>query len=277
MLHRAIALVMLCSIACGSDDPVDGIPTVYGGDRPVSLQIPLFTEGQVYPLVLILHGYGASGFVQEAYFGLDDLVERGSAFVLAPDGLVDSMSRQFWNADDTCCDFDNQDPDDVAYLGGLVDEVMADWPIDPQRVRIIGHSNGGFMAYRLACDRADLFTSIVSLAGNAASVTCNPVEPVHVLHIHGTADATVPFTGAAPSIDEWAARNSCSATGTPAGTFDLDAAILGAETSAATRDGCAAGGTVEQWTMTDSGHIPNLTREFDTAISQWWADHPRPD
>jgi polyhydroxybutyrate depolymerase len=275
---RTWIAVLAISTACGTDPapPSDELPTVFGGDRPVDLQIPLITEGETYPLVLVLHGYGAGGFVQQAYFGLDDLPEKGS-FVLAPEGTPDSGGSQFWNADDFCCDFENKNPDDVAYLGGMLDEVMAAWPIDPARVRVIGHSNGGFMSYRLACDRADVVTSIVSLAGNAVNVPCAPARSVHVLHLHGTDDETVPFTGATPSADEWAMRNGCATTRTPgATTLDLDGEAAGAETSIGISDGCPADGGVELWTMTESSHVPTLRAAFDEAIHTWWNDHPRP-
>jgi polyhydroxybutyrate depolymerase len=262
---------------CGSDDDRGpSIPTVFGGDRPVALQFPVLLEGRTYPLVLILHGYGASGFVQQAYFGMRDLAARHDVFVLAPDGLVDSSGRQFWHADDACCDFDGRRPDDVAYLGGLIDEVSAVWPVDPARVRVIGHSNGGFMAYRLACDRADVVTSIVGLAGLAVQPPCAPAQPVHVLHLHGTDDAVVPFAGAGPSVDQWATRNGCTGSRGVARTLDLDFAVAGSETSVEVTDGCPTGGEVELWTMEASSHVPNLTGAFDTAIRAWWADHPRP-
>ncbi|HEU0029725.1 MAG TPA: alpha/beta hydrolase-fold protein [Kofleriaceae bacterium] len=278
-MRCAKILVLFALAACGGDDDggSSGPPVTFGGDRPVTLQIPEHTAGQTYPLVLILHGYGANGFLQQAYFGLDDLAERGDAFVLAPDGLTDSSNKQFWNADAVCCDFDGKNPDDVGYLSGMVEDVIASWPIDPKQVRVIGHSNGGYMAYRLACERSDLFTSIVSLAGNASTgVTCAPTTPIDVLHIHGTADATVPFTGAEPSVTEWANHNGCGTTRTPGETLDLDNAVVGAETQTATTTGCPAGGSVDLWTMTGSGHIPNLGLTFDTSISAWWADHARP-
>ena len=264
-------------VACGSDPVAVDPPRVFGGDRPVTLQVPEpLVAGREYPLVLILHGYGASGLVQEAYFGLADLATRGDAFVLAPDGLVDSNSRQFWNADQVCCDFDNKNPDDAGYLGGVVDDVMAAWPIDAREVRIVGHSNGGFMAYRMACERADIFTSVTSLAGDAVQVPCQPAEPVNVLHVHGTADGTVPFSGAQPSLDQWTTHNGCTTTRTPAGgAFDLDSAVAGTETQASSSGGCPASGAVDLWTMTGSGHIPTLNATFDAALVQWFADHRR--
>eukprot|EP00966_Prymnesium_polylepis_P166626 3851690-Prymnesium_polylepis.1 len=58
------------------------------------------------------------------------------------------------------------------------------------------------MAYRLACDAADLFTHVVVIAGAPPSgaFTCLPARPVSVLHIGGTRDACVPFDGA-PNFD----------------------------------------------------------------------------
>jgi polyhydroxybutyrate depolymerase len=277
-MTRLAFFTLLSIAACGGDDgnPPDAPPTTFGGDRPVNLQVPLLTEGEQYPLVLILHGFGANGFVQQAYFGMNKLAEERGMFVLAPDGLADSTGKQFWNADDTCCDFENKNPDDVAYLGGLIDDVMAAWPVDPQRVRVIGHSNGGFMSYRLACDRADVVTSIVSLAGNAVNVPCTPSEAVHVLHVHGTADDTVPFAGGPASVDAWAGLDGCTGERSDGGTLDLDQGITGDETQTATTAGCPSGGAVELWTMNGSGHVPSLFASFEANVSLWWDDHPRP-
>lgn len=278
-MQRAIAPAVALAIgACGGggdDGGGSGPPLVFGGDRPVGLQIPPLLEGETYPLVVILHGYGASGFLQQAYFGMSDLAERDGVFVLAPDGLVDSAGRQFWNADPICCDLDGRQPDDVGYLGGLIDDVAAAWPVDRARIRVIGHSNGGFMAYRLACERADVVTSIVVLAGQAADVPCAPAQPVHVLHIHGTADEIVPYAAAEPSVDEWAGHDGCTGTRAAAGTVDLDGAVVGAETEQAVTAGCPDGGAVELWTMTGSGHLPNLLSAFATTVGAWWREHPR--
>jgi polyhydroxybutyrate depolymerase len=40
----------------------------------------------------------------------------------------------------------------VAYLGAVIDDVAAHYTVDPKRFFVIGHSNGGFMAHRLACE-----------------------------------------------------------------------------------------------------------------------------
>jgi polyhydroxybutyrate depolymerase len=274
--HRAIFCIVITLAAC-SGDGQSPPARVIGGARPVTLQVPPhLEEGRRYPLALILHGYGADGFVQQAYFGLSNLATRGDAFVLAPDGTVDSGGKQFWNADSVCCDFDHKNPDDVGYLGGLVDEVIAEWPIDPSAVFSIGHSNGGFMSYRLACDRADLFSAILSLAGDAVQVPCAPAHPVSVLHVHGTADDTVPFAGAGSSVGEWATRDGCGATRAPGPSLDLDTGISGAETATAATAGCPAGVAVDLWTIAGGGHIPVFGSTFAAEAWRWLTDHRRP-
>lgn len=273
MMCRAIAVVVL--VACGSTSSTPP-PRTFGGDRPVNLQVPSTVEdGKRYPLVVVLHGFGANGFVQEAYFGMSSLAADDTAFVLAPDGTTNSLGKQFWNADPNCCDHEHQNPDDVAYLGGLIDEVSAAWPIDPKAVVVIGHSNGGYMAYRLACDRADVIGDIVVLAGQAASTTCTPSRAVNVLHIHGSADDTVPFAVAAPSVQTWAAYDHCGAKRDLGPALDLDGTIAGSETRTEVATGCPAGVAVELWTVEGGGHIPSLTSAFEPAVWQWLIDHRR--
>ena len=238
----------------------------------------MYDASKQYPLFLVLHGYGASGFVQEAYFGMNKLPPAGTAFVLAPDGMVDSMGHEFWNADPACCDFDHTNPDDSGYLGGLLKDVTADWPIDPKEVYVIGHSNGGYMAYRLACDHADLMANIVVLAGGAASdpTACQPSRPVPVLHLHGTADTEVPYNPTAmASVTQWAMHDGCNSTFTKGAPVDLDTTIAGAETVTETA-GCPTGMTVELWSIQGAGHIPNIDQAtFPTTILQYLQAHRR--
>lgn len=269
----AIALVL---VGCGGTS--DPRPVTFGGDRPVDLQIPAsFDESRTYPLVVVLHGYGATGFIQESVFGLKAEVTAGHAFVLAPDGLVDSMNHPFWNADPECCDKDHRNPDDVGYIGGLIDAVKAAYPID--RVVLFGHSNGGYMSYRMACDRADVIDNIVVLAGNAASdpSTCHPARPVEVLHLHGDQDTEVPYAATAMrSAELWAGWDGCGTTLTPGPTHDLDGVQPGAETTTQVVDGCPKGLDVELWTLTGAGHVPSFNAMAEPVLYQWFLDHPRP-
>ncbi|MEZ5706456.1 MAG: hypothetical protein R3E56_15015 [Burkholderiaceae bacterium] len=57
-------------------------------------------------------------------------------------------------------------------------------------------SNGGMMSYRLACEMADTFQAIASVAGtDGTGPDCRPSRPVPVLHIHAKDDERVLFNG----------------------------------------------------------------------------------
>ncbi|HVV87777.1 MAG TPA: PHB depolymerase family esterase [Kofleriaceae bacterium] len=301
MLAMSVALVLavgLGAAACGGGDDgaasVDagldgnGRPTVFGGDRPTTLQVPVtFDASKKYPLLLILHGYGVNGYIQQLYFGLSDVADTGDMLVLAPDGTKDTQGSQFWNADPACCDFGHTGVDDVGYLGKLIDDVSAAWPVDPARIMVVGHSNGAFMAYRMACDRADVIGAIAGLAGHAASagVACAPARPVSVLHLHGTADEEVPYTtgdfggvtspGAVDSVAAWATLNGCTGTPADAGRKDLDSSLPGLETTVSVTGGCPATGAAELWTIVGATHIPQFTPEFKTDLIDWLTAHHR--
>lgn len=285
----ASVLSVIALGGCGGDDgaPIDR-PRDFGGARPVTLQVPTtFDDGQRYPLLVILHGYSVNAFIQQTYFRMGDIADTAGALVLAPEGTTDSGGKQFWNADPDCCNFDGRAVDDVAYLGGLIDDVMAAWPVDPARIDVVGHSNGAFMAYRLACDRADVVTAIAGLAGHAArsDVACAPVRPVSVLHLHGTVDVEIPYAdnvegaatspGAVASVAAWADHNGCTGAPAAGGRKDLDGAVAGDETVVAITGGCPADGAAELWTLEGSDHIPQPTPTFPTELMTWLAAHPR--
>lgn len=271
--------------ACGSSSPsqdaplvspVDAAerPTVFGGTRFAELRVPdNFDESRTYPLVMVLHGYGVTGTIQEGFFGSRTLTNNGEAFVIAPDGLVDSGGRQYWNADPMCCDFGGSGVDDVAYLSSLIEDIAAAWPIDPKQVYLFGHSNGSFMAYRMACERADLVAGIVGLAGAAYSLTCAPSQDVSVLHIHGDLDAVIPYSVALPSVTKWQGYNGCTGSLTDGEALDLDFNLPGTETRTSSTEGCPTA-AVDLWTIGGGSHIPVFQSTFITTAWAWLSAHP---
>ncbi|MFI5302279.1 MAG: alpha/beta hydrolase family esterase [Polyangiales bacterium] len=265
---------------------------VFGGARPV----PYFYAPSGYdpskpaPLILELHGYSAGGYIEEiGFFQLHNFADANGYFVVAPDGTVDSTNNRFWNATDTCCNFNGSTVDDVKYLTDLVDEVGKYYAIDPTRIYVVGHSNGGAMAYRLACDVPEKFAAIAAFAGPFWSDVskCQPKVPIGVLSMHGTADTEVPYDGGTMSgitepsapqvIADWAKLDGCSATAdTSAPPITLDQNQPTGATTITRYPGCTAPATVELWTLNGSGHIPgNLVSDFASRIWTFLQTHHR--
>ncbi|HLO34726.1 MAG TPA: alpha/beta fold hydrolase [Candidatus Deferrimicrobium sp.] len=267
---------------------------VVGGDRPVAVHVPpSYDKGRPSPLLIVLHGYTGSGSDQEAYFGLQREAEQRGFVTAYPDGTMDSRGDRFWNATDACCNFDGRAIDDVAYLDGLITAIEATVTIDPHRVYIAGHSNGGFMSYRLACTHADRIAAIVSLAGAtfAKPADCRPTEPVAVLQIHGTADDTIAFAGgsiegraypgAGETVATWARYDGCATAASSVDQrVDVDADLTDAgqpaEATVKRWSGCKPGGAVELWTIPGGGHVPKISDAFGPAVLGFLEAHPKP-
>jgi polyhydroxybutyrate depolymerase len=268
-----------------------------GGARPVAIHVPPSYDGCTpVPLVMMLHGYSATAAEEELYLNITAQADARGFIYAKPDGTVDKSGLQFWNADDACCDLYDVPVDDSTYLSSVLTQVQGLYNIDKKRVYVMGHSNGGFMAYRMACDHADQIAAIVSLAGAMPTdaTVCKPSQPVATLEIHGTADtvilygggsiqhavplAMVPYPGVTTTVGDWVSLDGCSATpDTTAPPLDLDSSLPGDETSVTKyATGCSSGGHVELWSIAGGSHIPDISAAFTPDFIQFFYDHPRP-
>jgi polyhydroxybutyrate depolymerase len=265
-----------------------GAPPI-GGDRPVEVLVPSSLKpGVPAPLVILLHGYSVNGNVEELYLQLAPLAEERGFLYAHPDGTIDPKANYFWNATDACCDMFASGVDDSAYLASVIDQIQARYSVDPKRIYLVGHSNGGFMSYRMACDHADKIAAIASLAGAmfADPSKCKPSSPVSVLQIHGTSDPEVlydgsmaeNYPGAETTAKDWAALDSCApdADGS-APALDLDDSIAGDETQVSRwTKGCASSTGVELWAIAGGHHVPSLTHEAHEKLIDFLFAHPKP-
>ncbi|MFG0325967.1 MAG: GC-type dockerin domain-anchored protein [Phycisphaerales bacterium JB037] len=270
------------------------------GRGPIPLRVPTtYSPEEPLPLIIALHGFQQDGPEVEAYFNITPLVESRGFLYIAPSGRRNFLGLGYWNALAACCDLFNNNPDDSGYLRALIELIQSEYSVDPRRIHIVGYSNGGFMAYRMACDHSDLIASIVSLAGampDDSDPPCAAHNPVSVLQIHGTADSVINYFGgtialggdypsALDSTRAWAAFNGCDLTPEPNGPlFDLAASVPGAESmSEVFRTNCATGYEAELWTMMDTDHGPPFiadpvepTNIFATSSVDWLLAHPKP-
>ncbi len=265
--------------AGGSGDAAVAASAVVGPEeRPARLVLPFEAE-EPMPLVVLLHGYSVSAQVQDAYLRTTPRARRLGFALLLPDGTVDPSGNRFWNALPGFRGIES-DVDDVGYLLGLIDEVVAGWAVDPARVYLLGHSNGAFMAYRLACEASERIAAIGSLAGSSSDDPswCVPSEPVSVLQIHGDADDTILYEGEAGYASatditaRWAEYAGCATPPVAAGALDFDSSLDGAETEVLGYAGCAGDVAVELWTIRGGAHLPAVSDEgIDRALG-WLLD-----
>jgi polyhydroxybutyrate depolymerase len=262
------------------------------GDRRFEINVPAGYNGsKPVALVVVLHGYTGSGAGAKEYFKLEAEARKRGFLTVYPDGIADSSGNQFWNATDACCQLTATESDDSAFLTKLIDRVEEKFAVDPKRVYVAGHSNGGFMSYRMACEHADRIAAIVSVAGATFDDVsgCRPSQAVSVLQVHGTSDAVISFTGgsilgdlypgALTSVTTWAAYDGCSSeaqAGAGAASFDLDELVAGNDAGVTAFAGCPPGVAVELWAINGGSHEPALTAEFASSIMDFLLAHPKP-
>jgi polyhydroxybutyrate depolymerase len=280
-------LLVLTTAGCGSSSQEDsatgpkfGSETI-GGSRPARVIAPESYDGLTpLPLFFLLHGYSVNATIQNAYFRLSNRVDEDNFLLVLPEGTYDETGTSFWNS----WPESTETVDDVGYLIGLLDEMEATWQVDRSRIYFLGHSNGGFMSYRLACEHADRLTGFLNLAGlspYSKESDCQPSEPVSMLHVHGNLDQTVPYDGfeggpgAEAVTDLWVNRNGCDANNSTEGeALDIIGALEGAETSVQNwNTDCLIDSGTSFWRMESADHSPIFNSSWSEEIVAWMLDH----
>jgi polyhydroxybutyrate depolymerase len=205
----------------------------YGGlTRTYRVHVPPgYNVATPAPLLVALYGDGTStdSRASDAYYGLVAKSDReGFIAVLPSVGPPGGGKLATWNAGGCCGAARDRKVDDVGFIRQVVTNVFRQMSIDRDRIFAAGMSDGGMMAYRLACEMPEVFRAVASVAGTDNTRTCEPGNPVSVLHIHAKDDPRVLFGGGAgPDTAE-------KSGGTPL------ASVPGTVGKWAQLDGCAA-------------------------------------
>ncbi|WP_198318931.1 alpha/beta hydrolase family esterase [Azotobacter chroococcum] len=168
-----------------SDDSATDAPLTQPGDftftlrhdgllRTYRLHVPAsYSAARPTPLLVALHGGGGSmdHQVDDARYGLIGKSEREGFILVFPNGFSRLRSGKLatWNAGECCGAARDRQVDDVGFIRQVVAKVARQMTIDRHRIYAAGMSNGGMMAYRLACEMADVFRAVASVAGCAAA------------------------------------------------------------------------------------------------------------
>jgi len=169
---------------------------VNGKNRVYQLHFSSAWNSTPGPVVIALHGMLQSADGMDSYLGLNLVADRENFTVVYPHGLGNSwkdgrnpaLRMTFWAPPG----------DDVEFLTKLVQSLIDQRIADPTRIYLMGLSNGGYMTFRMACERSELFAAIATLSATVPTsyrTSCKPSRAIPVLMINGTADMVVPFYG----------------------------------------------------------------------------------
>ena len=220
--------LMLSLTACGGEEdntpPTDVIIEsgtldldVNGVSRNLNYRVPTLSS---YPLVIALHGGGDSIESFEGYAGITPLVNRDKDFgVVYPKGAGENWNDGRSETGTTA--------DDVAFIQAVIDTYKTK---GANKFYLIGMSNGGVMAQRLACELADQIEGFAVVAATQSSylqTNCmDTTTPLQTMFLFGDDDRSfldnldiiVPgfpnqkrgtHIGINPTINYWLSRNGC--------------------------------------------------------------------
>lgn len=202
------------------------------GTRSYSIYVPNFTASGAHPLLVSMHGGGGTAMIQASTTQLNQFASAHDFYVAYLEG---SGVIQTFNAGACCGSAQTNDVDDVAYATAVIDDVQANYSVDPTKTFASGFSNGSMMAHRLACAIADRIAGIAAVSGGSGEFdgalnqyyTCSPSRPIRILHIHATNDRNYPYAGGVgagisntnfypidSTIADWIARNNVTTQAT---------------------------------------------------------------
>jgi len=204
LLATASALLL---IACKKDEDSNPIEDQLGEfntktimhdgvERSYNMYLPNnFNTNNAMPLVLALHGGGGTGvrFEEDVSAGtLTAAAESRGMVLVTPEGI-----DKRWN--DGRTEHFGNDPmyDDLGFISALIDQMVAEYGVDANKVYATGISNGGFMSIKLALDLSGKIAAIAPVTAQLQEVnmTKTPSLPISMMLINGDLDPLVPYDG----------------------------------------------------------------------------------
>jgi polyhydroxybutyrate depolymerase len=199
-IGRVLVAAVLGTVVVGVHaETIERTLQVGGRERSYEIDVPARAlSGPAWPVVLVFHGGGGSAPGVRAQTRMSAKGAAEGFVVVYPQGSGAIAGKlRTWNAD-TCCGWAMQHRvDETAFVAALLDDLQNVIAIDRTRVFATGISNGGMVAYRIACTLSERIAAIAVVAGEMtlAGGDCRPTRPVPVLVIHGLADRNLPFDG----------------------------------------------------------------------------------
>jgi polyhydroxybutyrate depolymerase len=159
--------------------------SVDGVDRTFWLQ-PARTPNA--PLVIGLHGLHGTARPFAQATGLAAAAAAADVALVVPESVGPA-----WNDGR----LGPQGPDDQRFLLDVVDALVAEDVVDPDRVVVTGFSNGAEMTLVMAAEHPDVLAGAVAVSGEllAGDEGARPSGVVPVWFTHGDADAVQPWRG----------------------------------------------------------------------------------
>lgn len=167
--------------------------------REYILHVPSnYDNASPTPLVINMHGFGdcADNYIETVgnLYEFNALANQENILVAYPQGAYRPEKEDtYWEPGDNGTDdiYEN----DTYFIEQLISDINNDFNVDSDKIFACGYSNGGMMAYSLACNRSNLFSAIGIMSGTMLDEDCTLDNPIPIITFHGIADEVLPYNG----------------------------------------------------------------------------------
>ena len=262
-------------------------PDTIDDERLADVLLPsAYSTSARYPLVVVLHGRGATGGVDAIYLGATQRVDQRQFVLVTPNGTEDTEGRLAWNTGAIDSVFEPETPDDIGYVRSLIEEARKTYSVDGDRIYLMGTSNGAHLALDIICEDPTSVTAVLSQAGALPADAPCADGPVSLLSVHGTEDEVVAFGGglgqsgitissAVELMAGFAERGGCGPFQMPS-NLDLVPVPPGAETRVRSYSDCDSRAESALWAVQQGPHVPDFTDDARELWFDWIFARARP-
>jgi predicted peptidase len=193
MMGAAMGLMMLAAFSMTNADETQATQPASTGQHPQQFEATITFKlnyllflpesygndpDKKWPLIFFLHGSGERG-------NNVDMVKRHG-----PPKIVETQKDFPFIVVSPQC------PPDTGWkpieLNLLLDQILAKYHVDPDRVYLTGLSMGGFATWDWACQNADRFAAIAPMCGGGNTSLVHRIKDLPIWVFHGDADPVVP-------------------------------------------------------------------------------------
>jgi poly(3-hydroxybutyrate) depolymerase/surface polysaccharide O-acyltransferase-like enzyme len=203
-IPRRVFVIALAVVVVAASGSIAGTRIVSAADRTMNTTVSTMQVGNMTrsytvltpakktlpasaPIIMVLSGINST---QEQEIGRDEFTSyatAGEAEVVYP-----LAYRESWNAIGCCSWAAQAKVNDVGFIEALVKRID---PGNTRPIYLVGYSNGGRLAYTLACEDPLLFDGTAVVKSDPMS-WCNITVPQKILQVASTDDTDTPwYTG----------------------------------------------------------------------------------
>ena len=172
-------------------------------DLPLSYLEQTQGEARNQPLVIFLHGFGSN---EEDLFGIKDALPSTWTYLSARAPMpVDPHGFRWFTKTTGDVDYNGETADlqrSAKLIEAFVTQATAKYRTQPDRVFLVGFSQGAIMSYEVGLRQPQLIRGIAALSGSVLPVLKAELKPDQRLNQlaifigHGTLDQALPYASA---------------------------------------------------------------------------------